>query len=91
MQSSDLFPRTGKDVTSGFWSSYERVAKQHDDEFLDRQNGEMDALLIFVCITSIFPSHSEMEASRDTLGWSFLLRQLCVHCEHDIQPESPAE
>ena len=50
MHDSDVFQRTGRDVPSRFWSAYERVAKQHDDEFLDRHNGELDVLLIFVCV-----------------------------------------
>ena len=49
MYDSDVFQRTGKDAPSRFWSAYARVAKQHDDEFLDRHNGELDVLLIFVC------------------------------------------
>ena len=55
MHDSDIFPQTGKDPLSRFWSAYERVAKQHDDEFLDRQNSDMDVLLIFVSL-NILPS-----------------------------------
>ena len=51
MHDSDFFPRTGKDVPSRFWSVYERMAKQHDDEFIERHNGKMDVLLIFVRTT----------------------------------------
>jgi Family of unknown function (DUF6535) len=51
MQDSDTFQRTGKDVPSRFWSAYERVAKQHDDELLERHNGDLDVLLIFVRAT----------------------------------------
>ena len=51
LHNSDFFPRTGKDAPSRFWSAYERVAKQHDDEFIERLNGEMDVLLIFVRAT----------------------------------------
>ena len=51
MHESEFFPRTGKDAPSRFWSTYERVAKQHDDEFIERYNGEMDVLLIFVRAT----------------------------------------
>ena len=51
MLNSDFFPRTGKDAPSRFWSAYERVAKQHDDEFIERHNGELDVLLIFVRAT----------------------------------------
>ena len=53
MHASDIFPRTGKDAPSQFWSAYERVAKQHDDEFIERHNGELDVLLIFVRTTPL--------------------------------------
>jgi Family of unknown function (DUF6535) len=51
MHESEVFPRTGQDAPSRFWSMYERVAKQHDDEFIERHNGDMDVLLIFVRAT----------------------------------------
>jgi Family of unknown function (DUF6535) len=83
MQGSDPSPRAEKDVASGFWSTYERVAKQHDDEFIERQNGDLDSLLIFVCLSAIsfFQLHST-KRSFDTLGWSFLLSQLRFYRQH---------
>lgn len=48
LHDSDLFPRTRDDASSQFWSAYERVAKQHDEDFLEKQNSDMDVLLIFV-------------------------------------------
>jgi Family of unknown function (DUF6535) len=48
LRDSDVFQHVGKDTSSRFWSAYERLAKQHDNEFLDRHNGDMDVLLIFV-------------------------------------------
>jgi Family of unknown function (DUF6535) len=48
MCESDIFERTRKDAPSRFWSTYERVAKQHDDEFIERHNSDLDVLLIFV-------------------------------------------
>ncbi|KIJ48446.1 hypothetical protein M422DRAFT_142698, partial [Sphaerobolus stellatus SS14] len=36
-----------RDMNSRFWITYERVAKQNDDEFLDRHNGDLDVQLIF--------------------------------------------
>jgi Family of unknown function (DUF6535) len=56
MHNSDVFPQTGKDAPSRFWSAYERMAKQYDDDFLERHNGDMDVLLIFVSVPR-FPSH----------------------------------
>ena len=55
MHNSEVFPRTGKDAPSRFWSAYERTAKQHDDEFLERHNGDMDVLLIFVSVVQLTP------------------------------------
>ena len=51
MRNSDFFPRISKDPQSRFWSAYGRIAKQHDDEFLEMHNGQMDVLLIFVRAT----------------------------------------
>ncbi|KAG1865037.1 hypothetical protein DFJ58DRAFT_621769, partial [Suillus subalutaceus] len=36
-----------KDDRSRFWAAYKRVAEEHDDEFLERYNGDMDIVLIF--------------------------------------------
>ena len=55
MHNSDFFPRVAKDPQSRFWSAYERIATQHDNEFLEMHNGQMDVLLIFVRAT-LFPS-----------------------------------
>lgn len=57
MHDSDIFPRIGKDAPSRFWTAYERLAKQYDDEFLDRHNGNMDVLLIFVSFMLFISSH----------------------------------
>ena len=51
MHNSDFFPRVAKDPQSRFWSAYERIATQHDNEFLEMHNGQMDVLLIFVRYT----------------------------------------
>ena len=53
MHNSEVFPQIGKDAPSRFWSAYERMAKQHDDEFLERHNGDMDVLLIFVSVVQL--------------------------------------
>ncbi|KAG1762981.1 hypothetical protein EDD22DRAFT_747017, partial [Suillus occidentalis] len=36
-----------KDVRSRFWATYDKVAKEHDGEFLERNNSDMDIVLIF--------------------------------------------
>ncbi|KAJ8588988.1 hypothetical protein M405DRAFT_739312, partial [Rhizopogon salebrosus TDB-379] len=37
-----------KDPLSKFWASYQKVSSQYDDEMLERCNGNMDIVLIFV-------------------------------------------
>jgi Family of unknown function (DUF6535) len=91
MHASGVFPRTGKDIASSFWSAYERVANQHDNEFLDRHNGDMDVLLIFVSVTIYIFSLHWMEACLDALGWSVLCRQLRFHSEHGIEPDPQSQ
>ncbi|KAG1813481.1 hypothetical protein EV424DRAFT_1326573, partial [Suillus variegatus] len=36
-----------KDERSRFWTVYQKVASQHDDEFLEQYGGDMDIVLIF--------------------------------------------
>ncbi|KIJ43500.1 hypothetical protein M422DRAFT_148033, partial [Sphaerobolus stellatus SS14] len=45
---SELFSKVLQDNTSRFWSVYNQVAKEQDQEFLDRHNLDLDSLLIFV-------------------------------------------
>ena len=53
MQKSDVFLKTAKDAPTRFWSAYERMEKQHDDEFLEKYNGDMDVLLISVSVVQL--------------------------------------
>ncbi|KIJ50367.1 hypothetical protein M422DRAFT_27379 [Sphaerobolus stellatus SS14] len=50
LHASELFTKPRKDDRTQFWTVYERVAKQHDEEFLDRRNVDLDSLLIFARI-----------------------------------------
>ena len=88
MHGSEFFPRTGKDAPSRFWTAYERVAKQHDDELIERHNGEMDVLLIFVRAT-VF-GRLQLNG-RHRSGWSVLGCELCIHREHAIELESKCQ
>jgi len=36
------------DIHSRFWNTYERVARQYDEDFIEKNNGSLDVLLIFV-------------------------------------------
>ncbi|KIJ22973.1 hypothetical protein M422DRAFT_137909, partial [Sphaerobolus stellatus SS14] len=38
-----------KDPKTTFWTAYEHVAREYDEEFLERRNVDLDSLLIFVC------------------------------------------
>jgi len=48
MHNSEYFTRNPTDDQSRFWTMYEQVAKQEDQDFLDRQNTALDGLLSFV-------------------------------------------
>ncbi|KAG1865050.1 hypothetical protein DFJ58DRAFT_623522, partial [Suillus subalutaceus] len=48
LKDSTIVSKTGKDDRSRFWAAYKRVGEEHDDEFLERYNGDMDIVLIFV-------------------------------------------
>ena len=69
MYESDLFPRGQGDLHSHFWTSYERIAKQSDEYFLERHNGDLDVQLIFVCFIDNITSLSHYG-----IGWSLLRR-----------------
>ena len=48
MHDSEYFSRGRRDLNSRFWTTYERIAKQSDEDFLERYNGDLDVQLIFV-------------------------------------------
>ncbi|KIJ53171.1 hypothetical protein M422DRAFT_155311 [Sphaerobolus stellatus SS14] len=52
MHQSDLFAPYENDAEARFGTQYDRVAKQTDDEFLERYNGDLDAQLIFAGLFS---------------------------------------
>ena len=88
MHNSDLFPRTGKDVPSRFWSTYERVAKQHDDEFIERHNSEMDVLLIFVRDTSFVPTWDSIEGVIQAGLFSAVSSAFIVNMQSSLTPSA---
>ncbi|KAG2156678.1 uncharacterized protein EDB93DRAFT_926754 [Suillus bovinus] len=47
LQYSNIAEKGDKDVRSRFWATYDQVAKEHDGEFLERNNSDMDIVLIF--------------------------------------------
>ena len=50
LQDSKIAEPSGKDERSRFWAKYKKVSEEYDTEFLDRHNGNMDIVLIFVSI-----------------------------------------
>ena len=60
LYNSQFFNRPGMDERSQFWNYYEHVAKEYDEEFLERQNTNLGNLLIFVSllIRGIFISNA---------------------------------
>ncbi|KAG1745070.1 uncharacterized protein EDB91DRAFT_173604 [Suillus paluster] len=47
LQDSTIALKGGKDDRSRFWGVYKRIAEEHDSEFLERYNGDMDIVLVF--------------------------------------------
>lgn len=47
LQDSSIAEKGEKDVRSRFWATYDKVSKEHDGEFLERNNSDMDIVLIF--------------------------------------------
>ncbi|KIJ53111.1 hypothetical protein M422DRAFT_242223 [Sphaerobolus stellatus SS14] len=56
MHQSDFFSRYEEGDEAQFWNQYKQVAKQTDEEFLERYNGDLDAQLIFAGLFSAVSS-----------------------------------
>ncbi|KAG2748316.1 hypothetical protein P692DRAFT_20874609 [Suillus brevipes Sb2] len=52
LKDSTIASKSGKDDPFRFWGLYKRVAEEHDDEFLERYNGDMDIVLVSAVSTS---------------------------------------
>ena len=85
---SQFFNRPGQNENSQFWHYYERVAKEHDEEFLDKHNTNLDSLLIFVSFSSGYISKLKIIVPDGFIGWFILCSQLCLHCESGVEPDS---
>jgi len=51
MYESEPLPRGQRDLSTRFWKAYECIAKQNDQDCLDRRNDDLDVLLSFVRIS----------------------------------------
>lgn len=49
LQASTIAEERGKNLRSKFWAAYKKVSGEFDDNMLERCNGNMDILLLFVC------------------------------------------
>ncbi|KAG1763874.1 hypothetical protein EDD22DRAFT_802050, partial [Suillus occidentalis] len=47
LKESTIASKSGNDDRSRFWELYKRVAEEHDDDFLERYNSDMDIVLVF--------------------------------------------
>ncbi|KIJ49916.1 hypothetical protein M422DRAFT_160342, partial [Sphaerobolus stellatus SS14] len=50
MHKSEYFSKGNSGLKPQFWTEYGRIAKQTDEEFLKRYNGDLDVQLIFALI-----------------------------------------
>jgi hypothetical protein len=85
LQNSSTAEETSKakDPLSKSWASYHKVSSKYDDEMLERCNGNMDIVLIFVRdFRYFFYTHP----TSTQLGWSVLCRQHCIHRRIPAEP-----
>ncbi|KIJ22466.1 hypothetical protein M422DRAFT_277093 [Sphaerobolus stellatus SS14] len=67
LHSSKSFPAEHTDKRNLFWSAYDHLSKETDEEFIERYNGDLDVQLIFaglfsaVCSTFIVDLKSDLE------------------------------
>ncbi|KAJ8579880.1 hypothetical protein M405DRAFT_722626, partial [Rhizopogon salebrosus TDB-379] len=48
LQNSTIAEERGQDPLSRFWAAYKKVSDDYDGDMLERFNGNMDIVLIFV-------------------------------------------
>ncbi|KAJ8582890.1 hypothetical protein M405DRAFT_711260, partial [Rhizopogon salebrosus TDB-379] len=48
LQNSTIAEERGQDPLSKFWAAYKKVSGDYDGDMLERCNGNMDIVLIFV-------------------------------------------
>ncbi|KAG1848828.1 hypothetical protein C8R48DRAFT_663359 [Suillus tomentosus] len=51
LRSSNIVEKGANDERSRLWTVYQKVASQHDNEFLEQYDGDMDIVLIFASHT----------------------------------------
>ena len=68
LHASEFFSSVRTDKGSHFWVTYERIAMQTDEEFLERYNGDLDVQLIFV--RDVYSLHFSQNLIHILIGWS---------------------
>ena len=48
LRGSSIAEECGETVESKFWATYKKVSNEYDKDFLERENSDMDIILIFV-------------------------------------------
>ncbi|KIJ32509.1 hypothetical protein M422DRAFT_184449 [Sphaerobolus stellatus SS14] len=80
---SELFSKVPQDNTSHFWSVYHQVAKEHDQDFIDRHNSDLDSLLIFAglfsTVNSAFIVQMQADLSPNPSSTPNALLMLLIH------------
>jgi hypothetical protein len=71
LQNSTIAEERGQDPLSRFWAAYKKVSDDYDGDMLERFNGNMDIVLIFV--RDFFFSGGEV-FQHERPGWSVLRR-----------------
>jgi hypothetical protein len=51
LRNSNIIEKRTNDHRAQFWAAYQKVAAEYDSEFLERHDGDMDIVLIFLSRT----------------------------------------
>ncbi|OAX34030.1 hypothetical protein K503DRAFT_835347 [Rhizopogon vinicolor AM-OR11-026] len=90
LQNSTIAVETAKDPLSKFWGAYKKVASEHDDEMLERCNGNMDIVLIFAglfsAINTAFIIATQPDPVNTTNTLLVQLIQITAYGPTSIQP-----
>ncbi|KAJ8595023.1 hypothetical protein M405DRAFT_716585, partial [Rhizopogon salebrosus TDB-379] len=81
-----------KDPLSKFWVAYQKLSSQHDNEMLERGNGNMDIVLIFAglfsAINTAFIIAMQPNSVNTTNTLLAQLIQVTMYGPSAIQPET---
>ncbi|KIJ48424.1 hypothetical protein M422DRAFT_133474, partial [Sphaerobolus stellatus SS14] len=84
------------DKRNRFWSAYDRLSKETDEEFIERYNGDLDVQLIFaglfsaVCSTFIVDLKSDLEPQPGDATNALLVLLLDTSLNRTVTPQNIA-